>query len=304
MYHSHLLINVGDNPDRPDWNITRRWLRNLYRVHQRLCMAFQTSSSALPDTPDAHHARNNEGGFLYRIDHTIYDVVNGKATRSGRDVQRPIIIVQSAKKPDWDFAFGLNPDVVDERHRPVGNASFLLVAPPQIREIAMDLDGDTLTLACPTNESRNFVINPGDSVRFRLRANPTWKKQDGTPNGKRCRPRVPEEAFKAGGVERDRAFVRVHEEWLQRKLGDAADSLECFHLDHEGRRLHTLVTGWAWGWRTKYEPQPDQRMQWWSVLFEGTFRVNNTGTLKKLLESGVGPAKAFGFGLLSVARIR
>jgi len=29
MYHSHLLINVGDHPDRPDWNITRRWLRNL-----------------------------------------------------------------------------------------------------------------------------------------------------------------------------------------------------------------------------------------------------------------------------------
>jgi hypothetical protein len=32
MYLSTLLINTGDNPDRPDWSITRRWLRNPYRV--------------------------------------------------------------------------------------------------------------------------------------------------------------------------------------------------------------------------------------------------------------------------------
>jgi hypothetical protein len=39
-------------------------------------------------------------------------------------------------------------------------------------------------------------------------------------------------------------------------------------------------------------------------LFEGTFRVKNVAVLKGLLESGIGPAKAFGFGLLSVAPVR
>ncbi len=38
MYLSSLLIDVGDNPDRP--RPGRLWLRNLYHVHQRLCMAF------------------------------------------------------------------------------------------------------------------------------------------------------------------------------------------------------------------------------------------------------------------------
>src|SRR5436190_21766487 len=56
MYHSHLLINVGDNPDRPDWNISRRWLRNLYRVHQRLCMAFPSAAPRRDDWPARQEA--------------------------------------------------------------------------------------------------------------------------------------------------------------------------------------------------------------------------------------------------------
>ena len=41
MYLSCLLIDVGDNPDRP--RPGRLWLRNLYHVHQRLCMAFPSA---------------------------------------------------------------------------------------------------------------------------------------------------------------------------------------------------------------------------------------------------------------------
>jgi CRISPR system Cascade subunit CasE len=68
--------------------------------------------------------------------------------------------------------------------------------------------------------------------------------------------------------------------------------------------LENFVTGWAYGWRSKHEPQPSQQMQWWSVLFEGTFRVGDLKALKQLLECGIGPAKAFGFGLLSIAPVR
>ena len=49
MYLSCLLINVGDNPDHP--RPGRLWLRNLYHVHQRLCMAFP-SASRKADDPD------------------------------------------------------------------------------------------------------------------------------------------------------------------------------------------------------------------------------------------------------------
>ena len=42
-------------------------------------------------------------------------------------------------------------------------------------------------------------------------------------------------------------------------------------------------------------------MQFGSVLFEGTFRVGDPANIDGLLKKGVGPAKAFGFGLLSIA---
>lgn len=310
MYHSHLLINVGDNPDRPDWNITRRWLRNLYRVHQRLCMAFPSKVPAtreervaaycapygagthdrpLPDEVDpgvppcdapVHRERGDEAGFLFRIDHPV---------EPGRGARRPVIIVQSASRPDWDLAFGLDEGAVDSRGRPIGNASFLLAGPPQSQEVCYELDGRTLILSCPQRPEQDSRIRSGDRVRFRLRANPVCRR-----DGKRCRPRISEEEFNAGGQRRERAFIEAHEDWLVRKLGDAAADVS----------VPTLVTGWAWGWRTKHEPQPGQRMQWWSVLYECNFTVKDPAALKTLLETGIGPAKAFGFGLLSIAPVR
>lgn len=289
MYHSHLLINVGDDPDRPDWNICRRWLRNLYRVHQRLCMAFpsivpaeheRAAAYCLPfaDTRfprqrplptemkgDAvHETRSEETGFLFRIDYPV-DLKRG--------VRRPVIIVQSTTPPDWNHAFGLTKDLINERERPIGNSGFLLAAPPQCKPVSIDLDGNALLLF---SEKQVYRLSPGDLVRFRLRVNPTRRDCE-TTKRKRVKP-TPED----------------HADWLSRKLGDAIDGPFCFE---------NFLPGWAYGWRTKYEPQQGQRMQWWSVLFEGSFRVKDTHVLKSLLESGIGPAKAFGFGLLSIAPV-
>jgi CRISPR-associated protein Cas6/Cse3/CasE subtype I-E len=295
MFHSHLLINVGDNPDRPNWNISRRWLRNLYRVHQRLCMGFPSKVTIStdqrisaycapytqmdlnhprdllgePDTADVHHHRSDDAGFLFRIDYPV---------DQQRGVRRPVIIVQSAgeRAPDWDYAFGLNDGIVDGRGRPVGNASFLLAAPPKTQHLCIELDGHRLVLESPRQTHR---IASGDLVRFRLRANPTCKVQDGASSGRR---------------KRIMPTLEAHAEWLKMKLAVAASSPIC---------LAQFTPGWAYGWRTKYEPQANQRMQWWSVLFEGVFRVGDLAELRKLLISGIGPAKAFGFGLLSIAPI-
>lgn len=297
MYHSHLLINVGDNPDRPDWRITRRWLRNLYRVHQRLSMAYPSTIPTSwaertaaycapfcgqdlkdlrnlpgePDDSDVHYRRSDDAGLLFRIDYPV------DYKRGGR---RPVIIVQSAgdRAPDWDYAFGLSLGAANDRGQPIGNAGFLLSArPAPPKQVSIEVDNVLLKLTAP-NEGYSFT--PGDEVRFRLRANPTRKVQDGSQNGKR---------------KRIEPTIEAHQEWLVRKLGAAADGPVC---------IQNFVPGWAYGWRSKYEPQPSQRMQWWSVLLEGTFRLGDSMMLKKLLESGIGPAKAFGFGLLSVAPVR
>ncbi|MCK6483778.1 MAG: type I-E CRISPR-associated protein Cas6/Cse3/CasE [Phycisphaerae bacterium] len=313
MYHSHLLINVGDNPDRPDWNITRRWLRNLYRVHQRLCMAFPPCVPAtvaeriaaycapyggcgahdrdLPGEGDpgvppcsapVHSERSDEAGFLFRIDHPVCDVVNGRATRSGHPRRRPVIVVQSGgdQPPDWGLAFGLSENAVDDRGRPIGNAAHLLAGPPQYRKVSFTLEGDALRLSREDRPDGGFTVRPGDLVRFRLRANPCRKVQDGSPNGKRKRVMPTFDA---------------HAEWLHERLDGAVGSPIC---------IDTFVPGWAAAWRTKHEPQANQKMQFWSVLFEGTFRVGDTAALKSRVKSGIGPAKAFGFGLLSIAPVR
>lgn len=325
MYHSLLLINVGDNPDRPDWNITRKWLRNLYRVHQRLSMAFPSRSMLhepheqrvaaycapyggggphdrdLPGEDDpvvppcdapVHRERGGDAGFLFRIDQPV---------DPRRGARRPVIVVQSGgdQPPDWDLAFGLDPDKRDDRGRPVGNAAYLLAAQPQFRRIEFVLDGDTLRLLRENQSDEGFTVRPGDRVHFRLRANPACRR-----DGKRKRLQIAPQDFNAGGERRKRAFITAHEDWLIRRLGDAAEDVECFLRDPEGNRIESLVTGWAWGWRTKHEPQANQKMKFWSVLFEGSFRVNNPASLKTHLEKGIGPAKAFGFGLLSIAPAR
>jgi CRISPR system Cascade subunit CasE len=40
-----------------------------------------------------------------------------------------------------------------------------------------------------------------------------------------------------------------------------------------------------------------------SVRYEGVLEVTNPNGFQKVLTSGIGPAKAFGFGLLSIAPI-
>lgn len=292
MYHSHLFINVGDNPDRPDWRNCRRWLRNLYRVHQRLCMAYPSPAETaaerlreycapfdsgsypllcqLPDDASGGRARGPQHGFLFRIDYPIDYELGGR---------RPVILVQSAgeQAPDWNWAFGIDPAAVTDSGRPIGNAGFLLSAKPKVKPVSIEVENGQLKLIAP-NEQR--VISPGELVRFRLRANPTRKVQEGSPNGKRIRVDPTLEA---------------HTEWLQRKFRDAVDGPV---------QIQNFVPGWAYGWRSKYEPQPKQRMQWWSVLIEGKFRLKDSSTLKTLLESGIGSGKAFGFGLLSIAPVR
>jgi CRISPR system Cascade subunit CasE len=225
-----------------------------------------------PDTADVHHERSNQAGFLFRIDYPV---------DHKRGVRRPVIIVQSANRPDWEYAFGLNPDAVDDRGRPIGNASFLLAAPPQVKNVSLDCSGNVLSLTCLDYPSKTRApIKLGDAVRFRLRANPTRKVQDGSRIGKR---------------KRINPTLEDHADWLSNKLGRAAVSPIC---------IENFVPGWSYGWRSKHESQPKQRMQWWSVLFEGTFRLGDVTELKSLLESGIGPAKAFGFGLLSIVPVR
>jgi CRISPR system Cascade subunit CasE len=162
MYLSHLLIDMGDNPDRP--RPGRLWLRNVYHVHQRLCMAFPSGDRKADDRdflkpykPEdfgnghIHVQRKTDAGFLFRIDH----LSDG----------RTAILVQSATKPDWEYAFH--------------NAAHFLAAPIQVKSF-----------------EPGFEV--GQTLRFRLVANPTRKvdTKSGSDGKKRNGCRVPVTADK------------------------------------------------------------------------------------------------------------
>ncbi|MGV8081086.1 MAG: type I-E CRISPR-associated protein Cas6/Cse3/CasE [Syntrophales bacterium] len=148
MYLSCLLIDVGNNPDRP--RPARLWLRNRYHVHQRLCMAFPSASRKAEDVdfltpfkPDefgngqVHVKRDVDSGFLFRID----PLPNGRA----------VILVQSAIEPDWGYAFH--------------NAMYLLAALPDVKAFEPHFSKD-------------------QCLRFRLAANPTRRLSKHSPDAK------------------------------------------------------------------------------------------------------------------------
>ncbi|SPD75245.1 putative CRISPR-associated protein, Cse3 family [uncultured Desulfobacterium sp.] len=165
MYLSQLLIDTGTNPDRP--RPGRLWLRNRYRIHQRLCMAFPSDPRKKSDPEflapykpedfpeqrhladqkkhevghdalkQVHSPRNDKAGFLLRID----PLPNGRA----------VIIVQSSIEPDWGYAFR--------------NANYLLAAPPEVKPF----------------EPR---FSKGQCLRFRLAANPTRRLSKHSPDAK------------------------------------------------------------------------------------------------------------------------
>ncbi len=112
-------------------------------------------------------------------------------------------------------------------------------------------------------------LRSGQMLRFRLRANPTVKR-----NGKRW-PIVKDEELSA---------------WLTRKLETGGSSLLDVTIIPEGKLV---------GKRRGESPAKTFH----SIRFEGSLQVNDVSQFKELLACGIGSAKGFGFGLLSVAPI-
>ena len=242
MYLSLLLIDVGENPDRP--RPGRLWLRNRYRVHQRLCMAFPSASRRSDDEDflkpfkpedfgpkQIHIARGSSAGFLFRID--------------PQPGGRVVILVQSAAKPDWDYAFR--------------NADYLLAAPPEVK--SFDL--------CFAKEQH---------LRFRLVANPTRKidTKSGPDGRRRHGKRVP-------------VPINQLDEWLASRAGPAG-----FSFDRD-----SITVQPAYIYVSKTRNGGGQRLR--SVRYDGILKINDAARFQETLVRGIGPGKAFGLGLLSVA---
>ncbi len=248
MYLSSLLIDVGENPDRP--RPGRLWLRNRYHVHQRLCMGFP-SASQKEDDPEylkpydpqgfshVHSARSMKEAFLFRIDPLLGN--------------RVMVLLQSAIKPDWNYAFH--------------NAQHLLAAPPEVKPIRLD-------------------FRVGQSFRFRLEANPTMRLRKGSRNTE---------------------GVLTGDDWVGKRVPVSAQRLEDWLIrraERLGFRVHEL-TGLRPGYvyfNQKAVRGEGQRLR--SARYDGTLEVVVPEAFQAAVVCGIGSAKAFGFGLLSLAPVR
>lgn len=112
----------------------------------------------------------------------------------------------------------------------------------------------------------------GQLLQFRLRANPTVKR-----NGKRS----------------GRYGENEQREWLERKLITAGCQLVMCQIVKED-----LIEA------SKHEAGQRVNMPLLAVRFDGALQVADPDLLKRALDQGLGSAKAFGFGLLSLAPAR
>ncbi len=130
---------------------------------------------------------------------------------------------------------------------------------------------------------RPYELSPvtGQSFAFRLVANPTRKvKRPGQRQGRRVGL---DDAPTEGGSS-------PVLDWLHRK-GDQHGFAVPFAV------VNPFVLG------SDALPATDKRgLPLWGARFDGLLRITDAGRFGEALRSGIGPAKAFGFGLLSLAR--
>ncbi len=123
----------------------------------------------------------------------------------------------------------------------------------------------------PSRDIKPFLpqLSAGQVLAFRLRANP---------------------AFKRGGVRLGLLREEEQRTWLERKGRTGGFAPLSVRIVREGIRTSTVRRG-----------PTTQRLSHLSVRYDGTLAVLDAARLLDTLRSGIGPAKGFGFGLLSLA---
>ena len=157
-----------------------------------------------------------------------------------------MLLVQSQVAPDWSF--------LDDKDYLLPADPFSGLANPAVKQVALPL-------------------HTGQTLRFRLVANPTVKKKrEGKAHGNRV-PLVREERQLA---------------WLQGK-----------GQQHGFQLLQTTATAQAkqQSWRQRGQPP----LTLCTVQFDGRLQITDAARFTAAVQAGIGPAKAFGCGLLSLA---
>jgi CRISPR system Cascade subunit CasE len=129
----------------------------------------------------------------------------------------------------------------------------------------------------------------GRTLRFRLLANATRK----------VHPRRRDGSERKNGTRVPLRDDRERAEWLRRKAADSG--FELLHVsvspgvDDIRQAPRRRVRG------SRLDGAHRSEIEFEGVLYDGRLRVGKPGRFRDALERGIGPGKAYGFGLLSLA---
>ncbi len=150
-------------------------------------------------------------------------------------------------------------------------------------------DTDGLNPSCKPVYEIFRTLQTGMRLQFRLRANPT-----------RC------VSQKAGGKRRGKRMGIYDEsgqlDWLQRQGAAHGFRLAAVSVSPSVADLNAVPQAQATGRRQTADGAKHATLTFGAVLFEGALIVIDSALFQDALRNGIGRGKAYGFGLLSVAR--
>lgn len=210
------------------------------QVRNELADPYEMHRTVCKGFPDANYKDNEPSGILFRVD-------LHPRTRI------PTLLVQSSQTPDWNFLLTEKKGyLLDDSDLPLD------VENPSIKEL-------------------NLQLREGQALAFRLRANPTVKKdREGKSQGRRV------------GLVREEDQTK----WLERKFEAAGAALVSVNIINEQTARGKMFI----------EKEREKRISLLSIQFNGVLQVKDPDRLLRTIYSGFGSAKGLGFGLLSLAR--
>ncbi len=150
-------------------------------------------------------------------------------------------------------------------------------------------------IQCKQIDEQYAAISDGQRLLFRLHANPT--KRIGKSDQQAA------DKFKQyeKGANRRRVELRTDVEkieWLKRKGADAGFRLANVQIKETVANVAAITQGKIKSRRN----DSDKPMTFGAVTFEGILEVTDAEKFRESLKQGIGTGKAYGFGLLSVAK--
>lgn len=147
------------------------------------------------------------------------------------------------------------------------------------------------TVSQPQTKSIDLSFTANEEYAFRLVANPTRKvKRPGYSQGKRVAlPDYASEHFPMENSIAEESCTPARA-WLDRQG------------ERHGFRVRFVLTEGSWIGRSDRYSQDKGSIPIYQVRYEGLLTITDEEKLYTAINQGIGPAKAFGCGLLSLAR--